>query len=268
MVDVKLEALDLENPDANTYVAVRIGESQKLRKLSAEYNFKFNKDVCGTRRFGKVDIFKKVGTASIAIIAETGEPVQEFEIDPSDNPGAKYKMRATIVGDAMTDKTTAKELSGSVLEAKDYLAEHNLEMVLKDAMQAVLRDKPANPREYISQKLKESEGMYRTGQGRAQTAPEGATRPVEKEAEAAAAAAAPADPAATPADPAPADAQAAPADPAATPADPAPAAEAAPAGASPADAELAELGRLDWVAAEAAPADPAATPAEPAPADA
>lgn len=58
------------------------------------------------------------------------------------------------------------------MQARDYLAEHNLEMVIKDAMQAVLRAKPANPREFICQKIKEGEGMYRNGQGRAQIVPE------------------------------------------------------------------------------------------------
>jgi len=170
MVEVKLEALDFSNAAADTYVAVRIGDNQKLSRLSAARNFKFPQSAVGDRKFGKIDVFKRVGSASIGIRHEEGMTLQELDVPCTG--GSNMNFRVTLAGGepAPTDKVAAKNLNPALDNAKSYLLEHNLEMMLSDAMQAVLREKPANPTQFLAERLLRNEGTHR----RVQTAPGGA----------------------------------------------------------------------------------------------
>jgi len=168
MVELKLEALDFETLSPNdTYVAVRVGESQKLSRLSAVRNFKFPKNVVGDRKYGKVDVFKRVGTGSVSIRNDGDSASQELALDCQ---GANMKFRVTLGGDTVPSDKPAKEAGPAVAEAKNYLMQHNLEMVLAECMQAVLRERPANPTAFIANKLNQSQGNYRRTPGRAEAA--------------------------------------------------------------------------------------------------
>lgn len=132
------------------YVAVRVGEVQKLSKISSSRAYKFKKDAIGERRFGKVDVFKRIGSGSIGIKPEQdGE--QEIRIAVGADEKIPFRVR---VGSAEADiDKSAEKKSPKVQEAKQYLLEHNLEMRLSEAMQAVLREKPKDPATFISDML-------------------------------------------------------------------------------------------------------------------
>lgn len=174
MVELKLEALDFDNAAGDTYVAVRVGENQKLSRLSAVRNFKFPHTVVGDRRYGKVDIFKRIGSASVAIRKDP-EKSNAQELAVACNEGTNLNFRVTLGGEPVFSEKPAAGSHPAVVEAKSYLVEHNLEMLLSDAMQAVLRERPTNPSQFIAEKLSKSAGAYSTApaEGRAQTAPAG-----------------------------------------------------------------------------------------------
>lgn len=171
MVELKLEALDFDGSSNDTYIAVRVGESQKLSRLSALRNFKFPQSAVADRKWGKVDIFRKVGSASIGIRNDPDMMVQDLAV-PCE--GKNMNLRVTLQSAAaapVADIPSGKELaSKAVVEAKGYLVQHNLEMLLSDAMQAVLREKPANPSQFLAERLAGSANTYPQ---RAQTAPGG-----------------------------------------------------------------------------------------------
>jgi len=174
MVELKLEALDFANPEKDTYVAVRVGENQKLARLSASRTFKFPESALGDRKFGKVDIFKRIGSASVGIRHDPDMQSQELQVPC--NEGMKINFRVTLADKPIPSEKSGKENAPAMQEAKTYLMDHNLEMVLSDAMQAVLRERPKNPTQFICEKLQQSEGTYRrvpTDEKRAQTAPAG-----------------------------------------------------------------------------------------------
>lgn len=169
MVELDIEAVDFDGQTAETYIAVRVGDNQKLSRFGDKpRTFKFVESAVGDRRFGKVDIFKKVGSASIGIRSEPSMMVQDLGVNCSD--GAKINVRVSLKKGAPSEaKPSGKEtMSAAAIETKNYLTEHNLEMLLSDAMQAVLREKPSNPSQFLADRLTQSEGTYAR---RAQTAP-------------------------------------------------------------------------------------------------
>jgi hypothetical protein len=183
MVEVKLEALDLSCADKDIYVAVRVGTSERLSRLAAEKSYKFPKSALGEkgdRKYGKVDIFKRVGSTTIGVRHDPKVAAQEVEV-PIGGDG-KVSFRVTLA-EAEPLAKSDQETSKHIQNAKSYVDEHNLEMVLSDAMQAVLRERPSNPRQFIAEKMTNSEGAYRRipGDGGVPLAPAEATE--EKSAE-------------------------------------------------------------------------------------
>jgi len=175
MVELKLESLDFNGSSNDTYVAIRVGESQKLSRLSALRYFKFPQNALGERKFGKVDVFKKVGSASIGIRSDPNMLVQDLSVPCGEGPPMNFRVTLESPAVPVADKAAVKEsTSKAVAEAKRYLVEHNLEMLVSDAMQSVLREKPANPAQFIADKLT---GIQDTYPKRAQTAPAGASKP-------------------------------------------------------------------------------------------
>mmetsp|Transcript_43289 Transcript_43289/g.80587 ORF Transcript_43289/g.80587 Transcript_43289/m.80587 type:complete len:485 (-) Transcript_43289:94-1548(-) len=183
MVDLTLEALEFEAQlQKDIYVAVRVGEVQKLSKMAGSRAYKFTKNAIGERRFGKVDVFKRIGSASIGIKPDTdGE--QEIKISCGPDTAAmpfRVKVGST---DGDGDKAAAKNVSPKVHEAKQYLLEHNLEMRLSEAMQAVLREKPKDPAGFISDMLLKNENqLTRVGPPPAPVAEKQAEAPAEAKA--------------------------------------------------------------------------------------
>jgi len=162
MVELKLEPLEnvLNN---DYYVSVRVGEVQKLSRMNAGRAYKFASNTIGERKFGKIEIFKKVGNASVGIVPD-GED-QEVKVDLEDNSKVKFKVTLNADSDKPTgvpiEDKSARQPSEKVAQAKAYLNEHNLEMRLSEAMQAVLREKPVDPAAFVSEKLAKNAGMVR-----------------------------------------------------------------------------------------------------------
>jgi len=168
MVDLKLETLDVDNVPKDTFVAVRVGEVQKLSRVTAAKNYKFPQAAVGERKFGRVDVFRRVGSASISIKNSGAcETTQEVSVELQDAPvvnfrvqlGAKPEAQEKRMQDA--EKLKASGANPKVQQAKHYLLEHNLEERLSEAMQAVLREKPEKPEEFIFDLLRKSASDYK-----------------------------------------------------------------------------------------------------------
>jgi len=172
MVELNLEPLDGELA-AGFYVSVRVGEVQKLSRISAGRAYKFPQSAVGDRKYGKIEIFKKVGACSVGIVPEAGVD-QEVSVTLDDVKGVdncKVKFKVSLTADTSgkpasspvrasgsEDKPAMREVNPKVLQAKAYLEQHNLEMRLSEAMQAVLREKPDDPAAFVAEKLAKSAG--------------------------------------------------------------------------------------------------------------
>lgn len=172
MIELQLDALDIDDAPKETFVAIRIGDTQKLSRLTSTRGYKFQEAAVGDRKFGKVEVFRRVGSTSIGIRNSSGTAAtQEVSVDTNDAKPMNFRVQLGAKPEAQERRRQAAEkLSASpdnpkVQEAKLYLLEHNLEERLSEAMQAVLRDKPEDPAEFIAALLKKSSRDYKTLNG-------------------------------------------------------------------------------------------------------
>ena len=160
MFVLNLDSGDAERCTKDIYMSVRIGEVQKLTKFSASRSFKFPKAAVGDRRHGKIEIFRRVGGCSVGIDSAAANTIQEVSI-PFEGFEDGLKLRVDLPSEIKEEEPakSPKSKNPKVAVAKDYLEKHNLELRLSDAMQAVLRERPDDPAEFLSVKLTQSRGQ-------------------------------------------------------------------------------------------------------------
>lgn len=159
MVELNVQTLDTSNFSKDLYISVRIGEAQKLSKASASRNFKFSKSSIGDRRYGKIELFKRVGGSTVIIDPGMLDGLQDVRV-PFEEGKSDMQFRISVSGEPQArpaevekEKNTPKNISSKVQQAKDYLDKHSLELRLSEAMQTVLRERPDDPGAFIAQRL-------------------------------------------------------------------------------------------------------------------
>lgn len=157
MVEVKLETTGFDKFAQDHYISVRVGEAQKLARLCGSRNFKFPASAIGGRKYGKVEIFRRVGAGAVCIDPVMASGVNEVEVVFG---GTNLRFTAEVSAIEPEEKAQkhvegkqAEKKSAAHQKAMDYLEEHHLEVRLADAMQAVLRERPADPAAFIAEKL-------------------------------------------------------------------------------------------------------------------
>lgn len=163
MVDVRIEALDNDAAAARDYyVAVRIGETHKVSRMCGAKEFRFQQDALRDKKFGKVEILKRVGSSRIRVQDVDSVDAQEVNVS-CDGDGSDFRFCVAVnqIDDERPGQRTAKPPAKAkdevMLDAKNYLNEHNLEFRMADAVRAVLHERPANPGKFIAARLIQSE---------------------------------------------------------------------------------------------------------------
>jgi hypothetical protein len=165
MVELKLEHIEdaLAKVPSDCYISVRVGDTQKLSKLSNARIYRF--PALGDQRLGKIEVFQRIGQCSIdvdplntgtrdvkinlagpGVAGPTGVLGLRVALDADD--GLKRKLTADAGANA--DKKGTK-----VKAAKEYLSKHGLESKLSEAMSAVLRERPSDPAAFLAKQLQE-----------------------------------------------------------------------------------------------------------------
>jgi len=154
MVELTLDSIEDGMMPKDIFISVRVGDKQKLSKLAATQVYRFPQ--AGSRRFGKVDVLKRIGTCSI-VIDPTITGAREVRVSCEDN--TSLGLRIGVEADE-TQKKAADEIidpdankKSRVKAAREYLSQHGLEVHLSEAVQDVLRERPENPTEYLALKL-------------------------------------------------------------------------------------------------------------------
>lgn len=146
-------------------MSVRIGDNQKLSKAGTR-SFKFPKALVGQHRFGKIDIYRRLGGSSVVIDEAAVDCTQEVSI-PCDGFGEDLKFRVELTPPEAVEKVIALQSNLSklkesrVTDAMGYLENHNIEMRLSDAMQACLRERPEDPAQFIAVRLLQNRGLFK-----------------------------------------------------------------------------------------------------------
>lgn len=168
MVEVKLETLGLQSFSKDYYVSVRVGEAQKLARLSASRNFKFPASAINGRRYGKVELFKRIGSGTVCVDPTMATGANEVEVPGVEEETLRFNAEVWALDGSgkKTPKGTPtspkqKQFGQNTIpdaqkKAMDYLDEHHLEVRLADAMQQVLRQRPEDPATFLAEALKKN----------------------------------------------------------------------------------------------------------------
>eukprot|EP00927_Polykrikos_kofoidii_P047236 TRINITY_DN4134_c0_g1_i1.p1 TRINITY_DN4134_c0_g1~~TRINITY_DN4134_c0_g1_i1.p1 ORF type:complete len:354 (+),score=70.56 TRINITY_DN4134_c0_g1_i1:102-1163(+) len=192
MVDIFLGMDEAESVMKDMFVALKIGDTQKFSKASVGKRYKFSEKTVGDRRFGKLEVYKRVGVHSIAIAPELVKDAAEFSVSVSDLSSDQLKFYMEVNPEEGVEKKRPppegyKNTAARSEEIKEYLEKHQLEMRLSEAMQSALREQPADPAAFIADKLTSRVGMITPVPSRPVTAAQdlaneqgglGATEPV------------------------------------------------------------------------------------------
>mmetsp|Transcript_62596 Transcript_62596/g.174943 ORF Transcript_62596/g.174943 Transcript_62596/m.174943 type:complete len:143 (+) Transcript_62596:61-489(+) len=141
MVELKVNVHNGEGLGSECFLAVRVGETQKLSRLSASRSYKF--PASGERRYGKIELYRRVGACSV-------------DIDPQKEGARSVAMKCGDLGQLLLDvdvggagapepekpKMDNDERAAKSRAASEYLRKYSVEMQLTDAMQALLKTKP------------------------------------------------------------------------------------------------------------------------------
>jgi len=154
MVEIKLQTVDFEHFTNDHYISVRVGEAQKLAKLANSRTFKLSSSAIGNRKFGKVELFKRVGSCPVCVDPASAGGVNELEVSFDDTCLHLNAEVSSADGRSKgVSKAGTKGESEEQRRATEYIQEHNLELRLAEAMQQVLRERPADPAQFIADAL-------------------------------------------------------------------------------------------------------------------
>eukprot|EP00930_Biecheleria_cincta_P059836 TRINITY_DN4555_c0_g1_i1.p1 TRINITY_DN4555_c0_g1~~TRINITY_DN4555_c0_g1_i1.p1 ORF type:complete len:328 (+),score=60.10 TRINITY_DN4555_c0_g1_i1:84-1067(+) len=168
MVDINLEAVDGDSLPKDLYLSLRVGEQQKFSKANnSGRTFKFAQPE--DKRYGKLEIYRRVGVAAISLDTEKYQEAHELTVPVDDErvSGKEVKYRFCLGGNGSLPTSPkgsvdpAKQVSAKVNVARDYLQKHQLEQRLSEAMQAVLREQPEDPGAFLAQRLTSGAGIVK-----------------------------------------------------------------------------------------------------------
>eukprot|EP00428_Durinskia_dybowskii_P055442 CAMPEP_0170333574 /NCGR_PEP_ID=MMETSP0116_2-20130129/67813_1 /TAXON_ID=400756 /ORGANISM="Durinskia baltica, Strain CSIRO CS-38" /LENGTH=270 /DNA_ID=CAMNT_0010586929 /DNA_START=84 /DNA_END=892 /DNA_ORIENTATION=- len=138
------------------FLSVRVGDEQKISRLSQSRVYKFPQ--AGDRTYGKVELFRRVGSCTVDIDAQNSG-TREVSFDCGDIGVLKLGVdigdtaKAGELAPAQKEPEQKDEKSKGAQVAKDYLRKHSVELQLAEAMQAVLRERPDNPVQFLAENL-------------------------------------------------------------------------------------------------------------------
>lgn len=150
-----MDTLQELNIPGDCFLSLRVNDTQKISRLSASRVYSFPK--LGERKFGKIEVFRRVGVCSIDIDPRYPS-TREVYLECRDAEIGTIGLRVGIEADETTKKkvrteVSTKKPSSRVKAAKEYLSQHSLDVQLSEAMQAVLRERPVNPTEFLAAEL-------------------------------------------------------------------------------------------------------------------
>jgi hypothetical protein len=159
MVELRLNTEDWQSFAKDHYMSVRVGENQKLGRVSASRSYKFPSSAIANRKYGKVEIYRRVGSAMVCIDPKMASGVNDVDVefDGCIGTNTALKFEAELVGpgnEKPASPTKAPSTAETITEkATEYMEKHDLEARLAEAVHAVLRARPADPAAFLAEQL-------------------------------------------------------------------------------------------------------------------
>ncbi|CAE7641181.1 unnamed protein product [Symbiodinium sp. CCMP2592] len=139
----------------DTFVSMRIGDFQKQSRFDTAKTYKFPKleDASGLAR---IEVFQRVGHQTVSL-GKLHHSEQSVEV-PVNMPGMSFlpmRLGLHTGAEVNTEPKIKKDtkVKTKLDAAQKYLAEHQLEEVIADAMREVIHEKPAEPLIFLSSQI-------------------------------------------------------------------------------------------------------------------
>jgi hypothetical protein len=147
-MQVRVECLGNSNLPDSCYVSVRFGDVQKQSQYDPSKIYRFAEK----RRFGKVDLYQKVGTCDVNW--NMNEPHDQVcHVNGPLGAGIELKVSLGAVApvDIKNSVPTPREARAKVAsdKARTYLHEHGIENLLAGTMRSLLKVMPEDPSHFI-----------------------------------------------------------------------------------------------------------------------
>eukprot|EP00930_Biecheleria_cincta_P019093 TRINITY_DN1467_c0_g1_i4.p1 TRINITY_DN1467_c0_g1~~TRINITY_DN1467_c0_g1_i4.p1 ORF type:complete len:1122 (+),score=318.99 TRINITY_DN1467_c0_g1_i4:69-3368(+) len=172
-MEVRIDTIDeKEIPSGDIFVSMRVGDMQKQSRFSNSRVFRFPESAEGKGPFGRVELFKRIGHATISLERLLAGGVQELKLPCSqdlvamgqEHIGLRFTTSAktattpaataqSAVEDAADPKSKKSRAKARMDAAQKYLQEYRLEELLAETMREVISAKPADPRRFIAEKI-------------------------------------------------------------------------------------------------------------------
>jgi len=157
-MEVRLEACGDQIIPQDIYVSLRIGNVQKQSKYAPSRIFHFPelKEGKAGVEFGRVEVFKRLGTCTVPL-DNLGLIPQEVKVPVPESPLDTLHFRLDTPADVtgtqgVQDRARERALKKKqrLEEAQRYVADHNLEELLATSLHNVMKEKPDNPASFLS----------------------------------------------------------------------------------------------------------------------
>jgi len=161
-MELKLEPLETNGIPQDCFISVRVGDMQKLSRIATLRSYRFPK--IGDR-FGKVDLFKRIGSCSVNVDPEE-LGTREVFLDCTKSGYGSMKLAVDVglkAESGLTQPQKANEPGGGaskanlagakMKQANDYLHQHGIESLLSHSVQELLRERPEDPAGFLASKL-------------------------------------------------------------------------------------------------------------------
>eukprot|EP00927_Polykrikos_kofoidii_P002854 TRINITY_DN11141_c0_g1_i1.p1 TRINITY_DN11141_c0_g1~~TRINITY_DN11141_c0_g1_i1.p1 ORF type:complete len:330 (-),score=56.53 TRINITY_DN11141_c0_g1_i1:88-1077(-) len=158
-MEVNVEAMDNSLP-AGTFIAVRVGDVQKQTQYDPLKTYRFPE----ARRFGKVDVYQRVGTCDLTWGAEEPETRTCKAIGPTGDTGIRLKVamsrppKGAVVKEQPQEASTKVPKKEASASAKRYLQENDVEGILTGAMRALLKTMPMDAPTFLCDYIRRQYG--------------------------------------------------------------------------------------------------------------
>lgn len=141
--DDRLVVNDTRSPLADCFVAVRIGDHQKIGKYDPQRCYRFPSG-CG--RAARVDLFRRVGGCRVDVVRDQRSCDVPVTADDPSVDGLRLSIDVAVpqVNEAQQISTPTKSKA-----ANTYLTLHGIEEMLHEAVTSLLREQPEDPRQFL-----------------------------------------------------------------------------------------------------------------------
>jgi hypothetical protein len=149
VLEVRVEGATGLNLNDDCFVAVKVGDELKQARYKPDRSYKFTQtDGVRKPKSGRIDLFKQIGSCKI----DACSGIQEIALTSTDKATSGVKLRVAVSADekgAPSPKGGAQVREDLTKSAKEYLKGHQVEDMLSEAVKAILKERPADPRAFI-----------------------------------------------------------------------------------------------------------------------